>query len=194
VRCAKHNEETAVSCGRCEAPVCMRCMVHSDVGVRCRSCAPARMSGPSAPAVLLYCGGGVPGDPGDRLHRRPGRLGSYDQGTTTMATIGPHCRSLSGGSVAAADGDLEASPRYRPVAIDVFVGVSNAGRLPPGADLADDRSSPTVRWIRGKAAIRRLSPRAGREGLGLGTLRWRSNGQSFPYDRSCVTGDVSRVP
>jgi len=40
MRCAKHDKDTAVSCGRCEKPVCMQCMVHSDVGVRCGECAP----------------------------------------------------------------------------------------------------------------------------------------------------------
>lgn len=43
MRCAKHPDvETSVSCGRCETPVCVKCMVHTDVGVRCRNCAPAR--------------------------------------------------------------------------------------------------------------------------------------------------------
>ena len=43
MRCAKHSDvETSVSCGRCEKPVCVRCMVHTDVGVRCRDCAPPR--------------------------------------------------------------------------------------------------------------------------------------------------------
>jgi uncharacterized protein DUF4352 len=43
LRCAKHTDvETSVSCGRCETPVCVKCMVHTDVGVRCRDCAPAR--------------------------------------------------------------------------------------------------------------------------------------------------------
>lgn len=38
MRCAKHDEETEVSCGRCSTPVCPRCMVHTDVGVRCKNC------------------------------------------------------------------------------------------------------------------------------------------------------------
>jgi hypothetical protein len=40
MRCTKHDEETAVSCGRCSTPVCPKCMVHTDVGVRCKTCAP----------------------------------------------------------------------------------------------------------------------------------------------------------
>ena len=38
--CARHPDtETNLSCGRCEEPVCPRCMVHGPVGVRCESCA-----------------------------------------------------------------------------------------------------------------------------------------------------------
>jgi hypothetical protein len=46
MRCAKHGEETEVSCGRCATPVCPRCMVHSDVGVRCNNCAGDRIGRP----------------------------------------------------------------------------------------------------------------------------------------------------
>jgi len=43
LKCTRHtNVETALTCGRCEKPVCPRCMVHTDVGIRCRDCAPAR--------------------------------------------------------------------------------------------------------------------------------------------------------
>jgi hypothetical protein len=57
MRCAKHNEETSVSCGRCETPVCPRCMVHTDVGVRCRNCAPVQARSLSQRLPIL--GGGV---------------------------------------------------------------------------------------------------------------------------------------
>jgi Domain of unknown function (DUF4352) len=57
MRCAKHNEETSVTCGRCETPVCPRCMVHSDVGVRCKTCAPVQTRPLSERLPLL--GGGV---------------------------------------------------------------------------------------------------------------------------------------
>ena len=41
--CAKHQStETNLRCGRCETPVCPRCMVHSPVGVRCPECAQQR--------------------------------------------------------------------------------------------------------------------------------------------------------
>jgi len=59
MRCTKHNEETNVSCGRCETPVCPKCMVHTDVGVRCRSCAPAQKKRMSRGAAALLLGGAV---------------------------------------------------------------------------------------------------------------------------------------
>lgn len=31
---------TVLRCGRCETPICPRCLVHSPVGARCRACAP----------------------------------------------------------------------------------------------------------------------------------------------------------
>ena len=42
MNCEKHpKEETSLTCGRCEVPICVRCVVHSDVGIRCRNCGPA---------------------------------------------------------------------------------------------------------------------------------------------------------
>lgn len=41
--CATHPEvETVVSCGRCDRPVCPKCMIFTPVGVRCRDCAQLR--------------------------------------------------------------------------------------------------------------------------------------------------------
>lgn len=38
--CARHQQvETMLRCGRCETPICPRCMVHSGVGIRCPDCA-----------------------------------------------------------------------------------------------------------------------------------------------------------
>ncbi len=40
VPCANHPKEvTFVRCGRCEKPICTRCMVDSPVGKKCRDCA-----------------------------------------------------------------------------------------------------------------------------------------------------------
>ena len=40
LRCARHpNTETVLRCGRCETPICPRCMVATPVGARCPTCA-----------------------------------------------------------------------------------------------------------------------------------------------------------
>jgi hypothetical protein len=39
--CAKHPKEaTSLTCGRCGIPICSRCTVHTDVGIRCQGCSP----------------------------------------------------------------------------------------------------------------------------------------------------------
>lgn len=41
--CARHPKvETRLACGRCETPICPKCMVITDVGARCPDCAPSR--------------------------------------------------------------------------------------------------------------------------------------------------------
>jgi len=43
VTCANHPRvETAVSCGKCEKPLCPKCMIFTPVGVRCKECARMR--------------------------------------------------------------------------------------------------------------------------------------------------------
>ena len=45
MRCARHPQvETGLACGRCETPICPRCMVMTDVGARCPSCVPKPLS------------------------------------------------------------------------------------------------------------------------------------------------------
>ncbi|HEY1296574.1 MAG TPA: hypothetical protein VGJ60_26145 [Chloroflexota bacterium] len=40
LHCARHpNTETVLRCGRCDTPICARCMIMSPVGARCRTCA-----------------------------------------------------------------------------------------------------------------------------------------------------------
>lgn len=47
MKCARHSDtETSLTCGRCETPVCVRCVVQTDVGIRCRTCAPVRRTIP----------------------------------------------------------------------------------------------------------------------------------------------------
>jgi hypothetical protein len=44
MNCYKHkNVEAPLSCGRCERPICTKCYVSSDVGIRCKNCAPTDM-------------------------------------------------------------------------------------------------------------------------------------------------------
>lgn len=51
MRCARHPQETtSLSCSRCGKPVCVRCMVYTPVGIRCRECATERRSGIFAPS------------------------------------------------------------------------------------------------------------------------------------------------
>lgn len=41
--CVNHPQEiTYVRCGRCDAPICVRCMVDTPVGKKCRACAKNR--------------------------------------------------------------------------------------------------------------------------------------------------------
>ena len=38
--CARHpNVETYLRCGRCDTPICPRCLIQTPVGARCRECA-----------------------------------------------------------------------------------------------------------------------------------------------------------
>jgi hypothetical protein len=40
LRCARHpNTETVLRCGRCETPICPKCLVSTPVGSRCPTCA-----------------------------------------------------------------------------------------------------------------------------------------------------------
>lgn len=43
MQCAAHSEvETELACSRCERGICLRCLVHTPVGARCRECANVR--------------------------------------------------------------------------------------------------------------------------------------------------------
>jgi hypothetical protein len=43
LRCAAHPKtETYLRCGKCEKPICPRCMIQTPVGARCRQCAGLR--------------------------------------------------------------------------------------------------------------------------------------------------------
>lgn len=68
--CAKHKKEpTRVTCGRCEKPICHKCMIVGPAGVRCRDCGrrkkPVRLRG-----VMHDAGRGI-GSFGAGLGTRP---------------------------------------------------------------------------------------------------------------------------
>lgn len=43
LRCARHpNTETVLRCGKCETPICPRCLISTPVGARCPTCARVR--------------------------------------------------------------------------------------------------------------------------------------------------------
>ena len=44
MRCAKHNVETFLRCGKCDIPICPDCMIVGPAGTRCRDCASLRGS------------------------------------------------------------------------------------------------------------------------------------------------------
>jgi len=43
MQCARHaSVETELACGKCETPICPRCLVYTPVGARCPTCANVR--------------------------------------------------------------------------------------------------------------------------------------------------------
>ena len=44
MRCAKHDVETFLRCGKCDKPICPDCLVVSPAGTRCRECASLKSS------------------------------------------------------------------------------------------------------------------------------------------------------
>lgn len=59
MRCAAHPQvETELACGRCEKPICPRCLVHTPVGARCRQCAGLRRLPTYEVSPVYYVRGG----------------------------------------------------------------------------------------------------------------------------------------
>lgn len=69
LRCEAHQAETRLTCAHCGTPICTRCLVRTDVGLRCRECA--------APAHA----------PTAARSRRRGRLGLVLAGVGLVAVI-----------------------------------------------------------------------------------------------------------
>lgn len=57
--CARHPQvETGLLCGRCDTPICPRCLVQTPVGARCPECANVRRP-PTLDVSLLYLARGL---------------------------------------------------------------------------------------------------------------------------------------
>ena len=58
VPCVRHPDvETVLRCGKCETPICPKCMVPTPVGMRCRACAQVkRVALVAKPGELLKAG------------------------------------------------------------------------------------------------------------------------------------------
>ena len=62
VRCATHPEvETGLRCGRCDTPICPRCLIMTPVGARCRACARLRAHPLYDVRPMQYLRGGAAG-------------------------------------------------------------------------------------------------------------------------------------
>jgi len=62
LRCARHpHTETVLRCGRCDTPICARCLVMSPVGARCPTCAQVKRFalGLKPPEIAKAIGYGV---------------------------------------------------------------------------------------------------------------------------------------
>lgn len=59
-RCARHPKvETALGCGRCETPICPRCLVTTPVGARCPACARVKRIALLAKPIDMARGGSL---------------------------------------------------------------------------------------------------------------------------------------
>lgn len=67
--CARHPKAvTRLRCGRCEAPICPRCTVHTPAGTRCRACAKNKVA--ARPMGVLHAAGRVVADGTQTAGRR----------------------------------------------------------------------------------------------------------------------------
>ncbi|MBW3577862.1 MAG: hypothetical protein KY462_09015 [Actinobacteria bacterium] len=64
LECERHGARTKLTCAECDAPICPRCMVRTDVGLRCEACATpsvASQAPTSRRRLLLAIGAAVLG-------------------------------------------------------------------------------------------------------------------------------------
>lgn len=68
--CFKHKKEpTRVTCGRCEKPICHKCLIVGPAGVRCREC--ARRKAPVRIRGVVHDAGRGLGNLGAQIGSRP---------------------------------------------------------------------------------------------------------------------------
>jgi hypothetical protein len=158
MQCARHpNIETGLTCGRCETPICPRCVVFTDVGARCPTCAPARKLpqfeiGPlyllRGGTAALAAGAGLGAVWGVLL---PGRIGFF--GLLLAALLG----YLIAEAVSAATNRKSGTP-LQVVAAGGVIAAYLTRNLVTGNELlpADDLFGYIAVIIAGAVAIRRL--------------------------------------
>ena len=158
MQCARHPKvETELTCGRCETPICPRCVVFTDVGARCPTCAPARKLpqfeiGPlyflRGAAAALAAGAGLGAVWGTLL---PGRIGLF--GLLLAAFLG----YLIAEAVSAATKRKSGTP-LQVVAAGGAIAAYLMRNLVTGNELlpADDLFGYIAVIIAGAVAIRRL--------------------------------------
>ncbi len=113
MQCYRHPKvETGVSCGRCERPICIKCMVSGPAGMRCRDCASLRTTAlyqiPPWRLALATAAGLVTGIVGAYLITMIGFFGFF------VFFVGP----IYGGIVAEAV--LRSAGRKRGLALEII--------------------------------------------------------------------------
>ncbi len=158
MQCARHPKvETGLTCGRCETPICPRCVVFTDVGARCPTCAPARKLpqfeiGPvyllRAAAAALAAGAALGAVWGTLL---PGRIGIF--GLLAAAFVG----YLIAGAVSAATNRKSGTP-LQVVAAGGAIAAYLVRNLVIGDDMlpSDDLFGYIAVIVAGAVAISRL--------------------------------------
>ena len=80
-KCARHpSVETTLRCGRCETPICPRCLVHTPVGARCPDC------GQSGPDPIRPDSSWEPA--WDRIRRSRAPIGGLLMDQSVLAGVG----------------------------------------------------------------------------------------------------------
>jgi hypothetical protein len=105
MQCYRHSkEETNVSCGKCDRPICTKCMIPGPVGMRCPECASLRSSS-------LY-----------KIH--PGRLALAAVCAMPVGILGAQLLSFTGFFV------LIVGPMYGAVVAEIILRISGRKRGP----------------------------------------------------------------